>query len=124
MKNKAEEQPIERGSGNVFADLGYADPELHQMKVYLVLCIEEEIKKRNLTQSDAGKLMGITQPKLSLLLKGQVSDCTLDRLVRYLTRLDQKVTLLVNSTKQPRRKVTQLTQSKAKRVRITSKAQA
>jgi predicted XRE-type DNA-binding protein len=129
MKNKAEEQPIERGSGNIFADLGYADPEVHQMKVYLVLCIEEEIKRRELTQSDAGKLMGISQPKLSLLLKGQVSDCTIDRLIRYLSRLDQKVTLLVGSAKKSERKATKpATQNKAvlsKRLRIsTAKAQA
>jgi predicted XRE-type DNA-binding protein len=86
---------IEYGSGNIFADLDYPDPEVHQAKVYLTICIEEEMKARGLTQTEAAKIMGIRQPKLSLLLKGRVDNCSIDRLIRYLNRLGQTVDLVV-----------------------------
>lgn len=86
---------MDRGSGNVFADLGFPDPEVMQLKAYLVICIEQEMKARGLTQTDAAKMMGIRQPKLSALLKGQFDNCTIDRLVKYLTRLDQQVEVVV-----------------------------
>lgn len=86
---------IETGSGNVFADLDLPDAEVLQLKAYLSLCIEQEIRARNLTQMEAAKILGLRQPKLCALLKGGFDAFTIDRLVRYLARLDQEVTLTV-----------------------------
>jgi len=86
---------IERGSGNVFADLGFPDPGVHLIKAHLVFKIDQEIQARKLTQTEASKIMGLRQPKLSALLKGQFENCTIDRLVRYLNKLDQDVEAVV-----------------------------
>ena len=90
------ENNIETGSGNIFADLDLPDAEVLQMKAYLSLCIEREIRTRNLTQVEAAKILGLRQPKLSALLSGGFDAFTLDRLIRYLVRLDQEVTVTVH----------------------------
>lgn len=86
---------IEQGSGNIFADLGLPDADVLQMKAYLSLCIEQEINARGLTQTEAAKILNIRQPKLSALLRGGFDVFTIDRLVRYLSRLGQEVELVV-----------------------------
>ena len=62
---------IERGSTNVYADLGMADAEEMQVKAQLATKIGDIIRRRKLTQVQAAELLGITQPKLSGLLRGQ-----------------------------------------------------
>ena len=61
----------EPSTGNVFADLGLADAGEHLIKAGLVLRIDRTIWQRKLTQAAAAQLMGIDQPKVSQLLKGQ-----------------------------------------------------
>jgi predicted XRE-type DNA-binding protein len=90
-----EENSIEVSCGNIFADLDFPDAEVHQAKVYLTICIEQEMKARKLSQTEAAQIMGIGQPKLSTLLKGHVRNCSIDRLIRYLSRLDQEVEITV-----------------------------
>src|SRR3989338_4640830 len=57
-------------SGNVFADLGIDNPEEALAKSEIVLKIQAIIKKKKLTQAKAAKILKITQPKISLLLRG------------------------------------------------------
>jgi predicted XRE-type DNA-binding protein len=95
MKNN---DTTEYDSGNVFSDLGLPDAEVLQMKAYLSICIEQEIKARGLSQTEAAKILNIRQPKLSALLRGGFDAFTLDRLVRYLNRLGQEVELVVKRT--------------------------
>lgn len=83
------------GSGNVFEDLGFANPGLEDAKASLVLRLEREIVARNLTQTEAGKIIGLKQPKLSALLRGHWERTSLDRLLTFLTRLGLDVSVNV-----------------------------
>jgi predicted XRE-type DNA-binding protein len=91
------EQParIERGSGNVFADLGFSDPDLALAKAKLVQRIRKLIEERKLTQTKAAKLLGLDQPKVSALVRGRVAGYSMDRLFRFLIALDQRVEIAV-----------------------------
>ena len=86
---------IEAGSENVYADLGYARPEAMLVKAKLVTKIAELIRKRDLTQQQAAKLLGLTQPKISGLLKGQFRGISEQRLLECLTRLGKDVQIVI-----------------------------
>lgn len=80
-------------SGNVFADLGVAEPEEELAKAQLASHIRQTIKHRRLTQA-AAVLMGVDQPKVSALINGRLSGFSSDRLLRYLTALGQDVDIV------------------------------
>lgn len=82
---------IVKGSGNVFADLGFADAETHAVKAELVRHIAELIKNEGLTQAKAAERMGISQPDVSKMLKGQFRPFSVERLIRFLNALGQDV---------------------------------
>src|SRR5271165_2821006 len=86
---------IERGSGNVFADLGIPNPDLALAKAELVRRIRDVITEQKLTQAKAAELLGIDQPKVSALVRGRVAGYTIDRLFRFLTALGQRVEITV-----------------------------
>jgi predicted XRE-type DNA-binding protein len=65
---------VEFSSGNVFADLGLPDAEKLKIKSGLVIEITKAIRRLNLTQAEAAERMGITQPKVSALLRGEFSN--------------------------------------------------
>jgi len=87
--------PVQRGSGNVYADLGYGDADGMLVKAQLVAKIGEIIRQRGLTQEKAAKLLRLTQPKISKLLKGQFRGVSERRLLRCLTRLGRDVEIIV-----------------------------
>ncbi len=87
--------PIQEGSGNVYADLGYADAEDVMVKAQLVAKIADIIRQRGLTQERAARLLGLTQPKISKLLKGQFRGISQRRLLYCLTRLGRDVEIVV-----------------------------
>lgn len=91
------EQPVyvERGSGNVFADLGFSNPDLALAKAELVQRIRELIEERKLSQTKAARLLGLDQPKVSALVRGRVEGYSIDRLFRFLTALGQRVEITV-----------------------------
>ena len=91
------EQPvrIERGSGNVFADLGFSNPDLALAKAELVQRIRDLIAERKLTQVKAAKLLQLDQPKVSALVRGRVEGYSIDRLFRFLNALGQRVEIRV-----------------------------
>lgn len=76
---------IERGSGNVFADLGRPNAGEHLLKAQLVTRIEKIIRQRKLKQVEAAALLGLTQPDLSRLLRGNFREYSVERLLRLLT---------------------------------------
>lgn len=94
-KPKKKTVEVERGSGNVFADLGLPNAEEHQLKAQLVGSIHDVIRSRKLTQSAAAALLGLSQPDVSRLLRGQFRDYSLERLLRLLTALDRDVDIVV-----------------------------
>jgi predicted XRE-type DNA-binding protein len=92
---------VTASSGNVFADLGFANPEEELLKAKLVREIRGIIKRRKLTQTKAAATLGLKQPDVSALVTGRVGKFSIDRLVRCLDRLDYKVDLVVRQ--KPRR---------------------
>ncbi len=85
----------EESSGNVFQDLGLPDAEMHKVKAGIVAKIQETIAQRKLNQTTASHLLGIDQPKISRLLRGEFSGYSLDRLTKFLTALDMDVTIQI-----------------------------
>jgi predicted XRE-type DNA-binding protein len=83
------------GSGNVFADLGFDNPEEELLKAKLVREIRAIIKRRRLTQAKAADLMGLKQPDVSAISTGRTGKFTLDRLVRCLDKLDYRIEVVV-----------------------------
>lgn len=86
---------ITPGCGNIFADLDLPEPELLLAKAKLSLKIEKLIKERKLTQAQAAKLMSLTQPNVSDLIRGRLDGFTLDRLFRCLEALGQEIEIIV-----------------------------
>lgn len=86
---------VERGSGNVFADLGRPDADLHLLKAELVSRIDQIIREGRLTQARAAELLGISQPDVSRLLRGNFRDYSLERLLRLLTDLGRDVEIVI-----------------------------
>ncbi len=86
---------IERGSGNVFADLGWADADAQLLKAELVSRIDEIIRRRRLTQVQAARLLGLSQPDISRLLRGSFRDYSVERLLRLLTALGRDVDIVI-----------------------------
>ena len=84
---KTKEIKIERSSGNVFADLGRPDAEAHLLKAELVTRIDKIIRQRGLKQVEAAKLLGLSQPDVSRLLRGNFREYSMERLLRLLTAL-------------------------------------
>lgn len=87
------------GSGNVFADLGLPDAEELFAKANLVIEIDRTIQARRLTQAQAAKLMGIDQPKVSKLLRGDLRGYSTHRIMEFLTRLGHDVEIVIGPTK-------------------------
>jgi predicted XRE-type DNA-binding protein len=86
---------VHRGSGNVFADLGLADAEKLKIKTGLVIEIRKAMKARSLTQQEAAKLMGITQPKVSGMMRGDFTNLSERKLMDCLTRLGYDIEIKV-----------------------------
>ncbi len=86
---------IQEGSSNVYADLGLAEADEMLVKAQLATKISELIKRRRLTQAKAAKLLGMPQPKVSAMLRGQFRGISEDRMLRCLVALDQRVKIVI-----------------------------
>ena len=104
VKKRKEDIPVTAGSGNVFADLGFAEPEEELAKAQLASHMRAVIKRRRLTQAAAASLMGLDQPKVSALLNGRLANFSSDRLMRLLTALGQDVDITVKAAPRTRAK--------------------
>jgi predicted XRE-type DNA-binding protein len=94
-----------RGSGNVFADLGTANPEQALAKAELARQINKIIADRNLTQSEAADVLGIDQPRVSALSNGRLSLFSLEKMMHFASRLGNEVEISVKPALQGRIKV-------------------
>lgn len=79
-----EEINIQKSSGNVFADLGLANPDELLVKAELARKISRIITQNNIAQVEAAQLLGIDKPKISALMKGELSGFSAERLFRFL----------------------------------------
>lgn len=86
-------------TGNVFADLELANAEEMFAKADLAYQINSLIKRKKLTQAAAAKLLGLDQPKISLLRKGKLSGFSMERLFRLLTILGQDITIKITKAR-------------------------
>src|ERR1039458_2784928 len=99
--------PVEEGSGNVYTDLRYRDSESMLVKAQLAAKIAEILQRRALTQARAAEILGLTQPKVSAILKGRFRGISEHRLLECLTRLGRDVHIVIK----PDRKSTRLNSS-------------
>jgi predicted XRE-type DNA-binding protein len=90
---------VEESSGNVFADLGLPNPEQELLKADLTLQVYKALKARKLTQTQAGKVLGIPQPHVSDLLNGRARGFSAERLMEFLVALGHDVEIRVRRTR-------------------------
>ncbi len=86
---------VEVGSDNIFADLGLPDADTHLLKAQIVAEIYRLTTQRKLTQAQAGKRLGISQPEVSRMFRGNFREYSVDRLMEFLTRFDRDVEIVV-----------------------------
>jgi predicted XRE-type DNA-binding protein len=90
---------VTKSSGNVFADIGLPDAEEHKRKADLVIRIAQIITSEKLTQTEAAKRIGVSQPEISKMLRGHFSSYSLERLLLMLTKLGRDVTIKIDEPK-------------------------
>ena len=94
---------ITRGTGNVFADLGFPDAAERQAKLRLAYTLNQVIEGRKLSQADAARVLGVTQPKVSALRNYKLAGFSVERLMNLLTALDQDVEIVVRQKPRSRK---------------------
>jgi predicted XRE-type DNA-binding protein len=91
-------------SGNVFADLGVPEPQRELVKADLVKAICSIVSGQGLRQAEVAARLGISQPKVSLLMRGRTDGFSTDLLMRLLNRLGQSISIVVKPSR-PRRPI-------------------
>lgn len=86
---------IEASSGNVYADIGMHDADQMQLKAQLAQIISEILQDRGLTQQQAAQILGMTQPKLSHLLRGQFRGISEAKMLECLVKLGRDIEIVV-----------------------------
>lgn len=96
-QTKLNTEKVEIGSGNVFADLGFEDSEQRLLKAKLATKIAQLIEKKGWTQAQTAERTALDQPKVSRLLRGQLSGFSADRLFAVLNRLGHSVEVRISA---------------------------
>jgi predicted XRE-type DNA-binding protein len=96
MKTNIDTIAIEQSSGNPYADLGVSDADDMLVKAGLAREIAQIIKARRLTQQRAAELLGMTQPKLSEMLRGRFRGISQAKMIECLNRLGRDVSIVVS----------------------------
>lgn len=94
-KNLSQEIEFEEGSTNVFADLGFENPEDELFKADLTAEIARIIKRKKLTQTQVAKILGVDQPRISRLLRGRTDLFSIEMLMLFLNALGQDIELSI-----------------------------
>src|SRR4029453_15382276 len=102
-RNAERREPVTRGTGNVFADLGFPDAAERQAKLRLAHALNQVVERRKLSQAEAAKVLGVTQPKVSALRHYKLAGFSVERLMNLLTAGDQEVEIVIRG-KPPSRK--------------------
>lgn len=96
-RHRANRDKVESSSGNVFADLDFEDSEERLLKAKLAVKIAQLIQKKGLTQAETAQRTALDQPKVSRLLRGQLSGFSADRLFAILNRLGHSVEVRISA---------------------------
>jgi predicted XRE-type DNA-binding protein len=102
-RNADREDEVIRGTGNVFADLGYPDAAERQAKLRLAYALNQILKERKLSQAQAANVLGVTQPKVSALRHYKLAGFSVERLMNLLTALDRDVEIVIRRKPRSRR---------------------
>src|SRR3970040_1682760 len=94
-RNLTRRERVIRGTENVFADLGFPDAAERQAKLRLAYALNQVLAGRKLSQADAAKVLGVTQPKVSALRHYKLAGFSVERLMNLLTALDQDVEIVI-----------------------------
>ena len=100
---------VTRGTGNVFADLGFPDAAERQARLHLAYALNQVIEARKLSQAAAAEALGSSQPRLSALRQYKLTGFSLERLMNLLTVVDHDVEIVIR--RKPRSR-------KAARIRV------
>ncbi len=86
-----------RTSQNVFRDLGFEPEEAENLRIRAALMVEltEHIRRAGLTQKQAANTLGVTQPRISDLMRGRINVFSIDTLIAMLSRVGVKTTITV-----------------------------
>uniref|UniRef100_C6E1F7 Transcriptional regulator, XRE family n=1 Tax=Geobacter sp. (strain M21) TaxID=443144 RepID=C6E1F7_GEOSM len=98
-EEEIEEAAVIDSGGNVFADLGLPDAEELLAKSAIAVKINQILDKRHLSQTEAAALLGITQPKVSMIQHGKLRGFSLEKLCNLLTLLGHDVDIAIRETK-------------------------
>ena len=90
---------VTRGSGNVFADLGFDNPDEEALKAQLSMRIRSLIAERSLTQAAAAKILGVAQPDVSAIVNGRVIGFSLERLFGFVRRLGDDIEITIRHSR-------------------------
>ena len=99
---------FERGSGNVFADLGLAQPEELKTKLVLAVRLNERIKALDLKQAEIAKRLGTAQPNVSALLNYRLDNFSSEKLLEFFNALGYDVDLLIRPANRTQRGTVQV----------------
>ncbi|MBI4485387.1 MAG: XRE family transcriptional regulator [Acidobacteria bacterium] len=102
-RNAKREEQVIRGTGNVFADLGYSDATERQAKLRLAYALNQILEQRKLSQAEAASVLGVTQPKVSALRHYKLAGFSVERLMNLLTALDQDIDIVIKRKPRSRR---------------------
>lgn len=100
QKRNIEGVEVQRSSGNVFADLGLPDADKLKIKTGLVVEIRKAMRALGLTQQEAAKRMGVPQPKVSGMMRGDFSNLSERKLMDCLNRLGYDIEIKVRPAAQ------------------------
>jgi len=96
MNTIPETSTVTPSSGNVFEDIGSPEPTVALIKATLIQNISRAIQKRELTQAQAAKILDVDQPKVSALLRGNLTGFSVERLIRFAERLDLQTEIRIS----------------------------
>ena len=99
----SDEPTFTRGSGNPFADLGMPDADLRLAKARLAQRVTAVMRERDLTQAQVATTMGIDQPQVSRITRGQLRDFSLEKLMELVRRLDVDIEIVLAPNPEPTR---------------------
>ena len=94
---------IEKSSGNIFADIGFTNDQEMLVKANLALKISEIIAQRRLTQMEAALVLGMPQPKLSKLLRGQFHGVSETKMLECLNKLGRDIQIVIRKANRDKR---------------------
>src|SRR5581483_9500254 len=102
-RNAERRERVSRGTGNVFADLGFPNATERQAKLRLAYALNRVLAARRLSQADAARVLGVTQPKVSALRHYKLAGFSVERLMNLLTALDQDVEIVIREKPRSRK---------------------